>query len=185
MDGHEPQPRTGTQQDLRRRCEALARALSLPDPFDLQRFLAGLAARRGRPIVLLEWEFEGQISGLLIDQRDADYVLVERHTTPLHQRQIAIHELAHLICGHRPQIPFTEAAMHAQGGGLRDDLVRYVLQRGGYRSVEEQEAEILASLIMERIAEQARWRRERPDESGDAAIERVRSTLAGDGVEES
>lgn len=183
MGGREPQPRTVTQQGLRRRCETLARALSLPDPFELQRFIAGLAAQRGRPIIFLEWEFEGQISGLLVDQHDADYVLVERQTTPLHQRQIAIHELAHLICGHRPRLQSTDAVLQGEGEGLRDDLVRYVLQRGGYRNVEEQEAEILASLIMERIAEQACGRRERPDRSGDIVIERVRSTLAGGGVE--
>jgi len=173
-------PRATDQQGIRRRCEARARALPLPEPFDLRLLCASLAEHRGRPIVLLEWEFGGQISGLLVDNRDADYVLFERNTTPLHQRQIAIHELAHLICGHRPR-PLTFGEAHLDPNPvLPDDLIRYVLQRGGYRDVEEQEAEILASLIMERIVEASPRTAAWPVEPGDAVIERVRTVLAGE-----
>lgn len=141
---------------LRQRCEARLRDITVPDPFDVSAFCAQLAERRGRALHVLPLPRglgpEGPC-GLWIATDNEDLIFVESGTSPLHREHIVVHEVAHIICG------------HADGGGaesvarllvdLDPTMVKAVLARAGYTSEQEQEAELLASLILARARRRA------------------------------
>lgn len=131
---------------LRRRCERRLRDLPLPIPFDVHVLAEAIAARRDRPIVLQPQSLGDGVSGAWVAGPEVDIVFYEEHAAPLHQQHIILHELAHIVCGHKG-IPL--AALESLLGDPSSRL------RGGkrenYRSPDEWEAEILASLILERV----------------------------------
>ncbi|MFF3671271.1 hypothetical protein [Microtetraspora malaysiensis] len=131
---------------LRRRCERIARRLPLPRPYDTRRLCALLAAERGRPIRLLELPGEDEMFGAWLATDDADLIFYKPETTPPHQDHIILHELSHVICGHQTAAA-PQDQRHLIFPSLSPELVRSMLRRSTYWSEEEQEAELLASLI--------------------------------------
>jgi hypothetical protein len=139
--------------DTRRRCRALVDELDLPEPFDMDAFCAAIGRRRGRPLRRIPAELPtGSPSGMWVATADVDYVFFERRTTALHQRHIVLHELGHLLCGHEAPPEMTDAASRVLLPHLDPAMVRRMLGRTFYSVVEEQQAELVASLIHERIS---------------------------------
>lgn len=137
---------------LRKRCEARLRELDLPDPFDVRAFRDRLAARRGRPILLCAARSDLGPCGLWVAGPSLDVVFYEAVTSPLHQDHIVLHELCHLACDHHA-LPLSEAALaELLCPHLDQSVVQHVLPRAAYSSDEEREAEILASLILDRAS---------------------------------
>ncbi len=140
---------------LRQRCEARQRALALPTPFDVDAFCTDLAARRCRPIVLFPLRRAGDVTGLWIGLSSVDLIAYAAGTSALHQEHIILHELSHLLCGHQPALADVDIDAFSFLGGeidLQDVEIgarQHVLYRVGYTTEEEQEAEMLASLILE------------------------------------
>ncbi len=143
---------------LTRRCRLTAGSLPLPDPFDVQQFVQLLATARGRPITVLPVPSRPHgPCGLLAVTDEVDYILYTTDTSPMHQQHILLHEIAHLLCEHH------KTPAGAEGGSpegdlfsrLPADLVRRVLGRSAYSQPQEQEAELLASLIQCRIQQEA------------------------------
>ncbi len=127
---------------IRRRCEARLRELSLPTPFDLDIFIAGIAARRGRPIARYALPLMGGLPGLWLETDTADLLYYEERTSPLHQQHIVLHELGHILLGHRglrlgQTIALGDLTL-AELRALRDER---------YTEEEEYAAETLATLI--------------------------------------
>ncbi|MHB9857100.1 ParH-like protein [Streptomyces sp. YIM S03343] len=137
---------------LWRRVRSLSEGLELPDPFDAETFLALLAERRGRPIEVLPVAVDAGIPcGLLVTTDRADYILCTPGTSALHRQHILVHEAAHLLCGH-DRSPVLEApGVRVLLPGLSPSLVRRVMGRTVYAEPAEQEAELLASLILHRV----------------------------------
>jgi hypothetical protein len=153
---------------LRQRCESRLRDLELPAPFDVHAFCEGLERQRGRPIVLHPLPRTSGCSGLWVATPAADVVFYESETSPLHREHIILHELCHLLLGHAPggAAGGTLADYAVEAGlfpGLRPEAVRRTLQRAGYTTEEDREAELLASMILERAASA------QPDAGGGAA----------------
>ncbi|WP_328607285.1 hypothetical protein OG943_46695 [Amycolatopsis sp. NBC_00345] len=147
------------REQLWRRCRRLAATAALPEPFDSERFVAGIAADRGRPIELMPVNTpSGGPCGLLMSTERADYILYPTNTTALHRRHILLHEVGHLLCGHvgsdagADGAAIDSAASRQLMPSLSAELVRRVLGRTTYTAVEEQEAELVASLIAQRVA---------------------------------
>ncbi|MGA8116927.1 MAG: hypothetical protein WCA46_25105 [Actinocatenispora sp.] len=135
---------------LRRRCEAIADDLPIPEPFSVTAFAHALAAPRGRPIELVPvagWHTAP--SGMLVSTDQVDYVLYAADTTELHQQHIVLHELGHLLCGHVHQSTVADAVA-ALLPDLSTDLIRRVLGRATYDRAEEREAEMMAAVILRR-----------------------------------
>lgn len=87
----------------RARCEAVADALDLPRPFDLDVLCERIAAQRGRPLRLVPLEGKPDASlpcGVWVATRTSDLIFYEPATSALHKLQIVLHELAHLLLGH-------------------------------------------------------------------------------------
>ena len=139
--------------DVRRRSRALVAALDIPEPFDMDDFCRALGASRGRPLRRVAAELPtGSPSGMWVATPEVDYVFFEQRTTALHQRHIVLHELGHLISNHDAPPAMTDAASRMLLPHLDPAMVRRMLGRTYYSAVEEQQAELIGSLIHERIS---------------------------------
>jgi hypothetical protein len=155
------------KQDLRRRCETIVRTLDqriggIPVPFDLNALLDQLETDRGRPIELVPFSTTapGKPCGIWVGTNRRDLIYHEEATSLLHQDHIILHEIGHMVCGHTGTA--LSNADQVRSLLLTDavrDQVGTVLGRGAYTTVEEQEAELIATMIMERATRPAPARR--------------------------
>jgi hypothetical protein len=76
----------------------------------------------------------------------ADYVFFENATSPLHREHIILHELGHLLRDHAPKEIIDNRVLRLLLPTLDIDVIRRVMGRTSYSAVEEQEAEMIASL---------------------------------------
>ncbi|MGW0871084.1 ParH-like protein [Streptomyces sp. NPDC002740] len=149
--------RTDRRRRQWRRCRKIVDGLVLPTPFDVTEFISALAHARGRPIELIPVSSRPATPcGLVVTTDRADYIVYATDTTPLHQQHILLHEAAHVICGHYETAPAAAAAAHVLMPNLPLALVQRVLGRSVYTEPQEQEAELVASLILTRAAHLAR-----------------------------
>jgi hypothetical protein len=136
---------------IRRRCEAILRDIYVPEPFDVATFAQAVGERRGRRLVLLPKNDRCGPYGVCLARPDADYVFYDAETSALHREHIILHELAHLLCGHEKVGLFNETVRSELIPDLEDGVEGRYMCRTVCRGVEEQEAEMLASLLRERV----------------------------------
>ncbi len=161
MTGGRLWPGRGRERELWRRCRRIAATVTPPSPFDPSVFAAALSARLGRTVELLPLP-AGSLGpcGVLVSTDRADYIGYPADTTPLHQQHIVLHEVGHLLCGHHDTADRGPADADTGAGAaarellphLSPELVRRVLGRSAYSEVQEQEAEVFASLVLHRTA---------------------------------
>lgn len=133
-------------------CAARAHPLKLPVPFDLGQFVAALERQRARPIRLRPFSSApGCPCGLWIGTADADYIYHEAGTTPFHATHIALHEIAHMLLGHRYTAGWDEF-ISLLAPDVDQALIQLILGRSAYGTAEEREAETLASHILSSTA---------------------------------
>ncbi|WP_309111979.1 DUF6545 domain-containing protein [Saccharothrix sp.] len=149
-----------TSTDKTARCEALIDTLAIPDPFDIHRFVAGLAQKRGRRITLIPWQpGANHPSGMLISTTETDYIHYPDTTSPLHSQHTVLHEIGHLLLDHNITYPDRrEPAQAPDVDALRTllptlspSLIRRILGRTVYASAQEREAERFASLLLAKV----------------------------------
>jgi hypothetical protein len=133
-------------ESLRRRCEQRLRGVRIPQPFDLDAFCREVETRRGRRLVRRPLPGLGSYApcGLWIGTPEADHVFYDAGTSPLHAEHIVLHELAHILSGH--------GLDDALFPDLDPELVTRMLGRVAYTTIQEREAEMMASLIRGRSA---------------------------------
>ena len=76
---------------------------------------------------------------------EADYIFHEEGTTPFHKTHIVLHEIAHMLLDHRGGGAWEDLA-RLLAPDIGPGLARLILGRTAYITVEEREAETLASL---------------------------------------
>jgi hypothetical protein len=126
--------------------------LEIPSPFDVEAFCAAVGRARGREILRLGRPLPEGLYGLWFSTPARDYVVHESRTSALHQVHITLHELSHLLCGHHAAPVMDDELSRLLMPDLDPGLVRRVLARTRYSDVEEQEAELVASLIVEQVS---------------------------------
>lgn len=136
---------------LVRRCRSIDDGLRLPEGFDEDDLLACVSGIRGRRIELMQVTARDDLPcGLLIATGQADYILCNADTGPLHRRHILTHELAHLLFDHVGSAAVRLASAKVLMPHLAPALVDRVLGRTVYTEPQEREAELLASMILSR-----------------------------------
>jgi hypothetical protein len=131
---------------------AIVRELELPVPFDLGQFVAGLERQRARPIRLRSFSSgPGCPCGLWIGTAQADYIYHEAGTTPFHATHIALHEIAHMLLGHRHTAAWNQL-ISLLAPDVDQVLIQLIFGRSAYGTAEERDAETLASLILSSTA---------------------------------
>jgi hypothetical protein len=138
---------------MRRACESRLAALGLSDEPDILRLTERVSERRGRPVLLVPVEMRAfDPYGLWFASADTDFICYEANTSKHHQEHIIAHELGHMICCHRGVVRPDEKTMKLLFPDLSPHLIRDMLRRTEYRTeysdIQEEEAEIMASLIM-------------------------------------
>ena len=170
---------------LRRYCEAKLADLAIPSPFDLDAFCAALGRERDRPLVLVPIALPGRAPcGMWAVTDDADYIFVQKQTSPLHQALIGLHEVSHLLFGHTGSGQTEERTDPVFAPNLDPETVRYMLRRTHYSAAAERQAEMLASLI---LAEVGAWAPAEPagplPPEVNELVERLEASLAHGGTQ--
>jgi len=155
------------------------RAALVPSPFDARAFCDALAAARARPIALHPFHSLVGPCGLWIATDSVDFLFYETQTSWLHQQHIILHEASHLLCGHRSaSVPEGELARLLLPD-LDVETVSSVLRRATYSAEEEREAELLASLILERASRGGGAGQDTGDQPATGVLSRLRASLEG------
>lgn len=130
----------------------------IPAPWNLLEFIANVARQRGRPINIVEFDFdaESKISGAWRSGDNEDTILVPATTSGLRREAIVAHEVAHMMLGHSPaELGFLGEDAVADVMPMMlvadSDLARKFLFRHAYDKVAEADAEQLATLIISAI----------------------------------
>ena len=169
--------------DLHRYCvdqvRRLEREVGIPDPFVLSTLVDRIAQWRGRPVHLMPYDHvSGAICGIWLALPDSDVIGYAR-TTPLLEEHTVLHELGHLLCDHRGSGDLGADIARMLTPDLDPALVSRILGRGAYSDTDEQQAELIATLIMQKVAD----RRPRPAEPAspelNAELNRLLSTFDG------
>ncbi|OEV03790.1 hypothetical protein AN219_37920 [Streptomyces nanshensis] len=84
-----------------------------------------------------------------IETETAEVLLFEKSTAALHQMHILAHEISHVVFDHPGTLALDDHA--AVAAGLNSTLIRRMSARAGYTSKDEREAEMMATLIRQRV----------------------------------
>ncbi|MHC0428878.1 toxin [Streptomyces sp. O3] len=129
-------------------------ALDLPEVSDVAELCRHLGEVRDRAITLVPMQMPASHPcGMWVAARDEDLIFYDANTTGAHQEHIILHELGHIICCHRGAGGLDEAAARLLFPNLDPELVRDMLLRATYDDVQEQEAEIIAYLLSQRLGD--------------------------------
>ncbi|MFF5718984.1 regulator component [Streptomyces buecherae] len=137
---------------LRESCEKQVDLLRLPYRFSTRELRDAVAKLRGKPIALKPLSTLGAIDapcGIRIETPSADLLYYEEGTSVHHQRHILAHELSHVYCDHPGSLEVD--ADTAQAIGVSPTLVMRMSGRTSYSSADEREAEMMATVIRQRI----------------------------------
>jgi hypothetical protein len=168
------------RREQRKRASVLLKGLKMPRPFDLDLFRIELQRLRGRAIVFVPVKTTAKSPcGLWVNTLDTDYVFFESSTSPLHQVHIALHELGHMLMGHRGIAPDSEEFLRKAMPTLDPAAMKRVLGRTAFTQVQEAEAESFATLVGEKgkILDIAHRRLELPADTSDV-LSRLAAGLA-------
>ncbi|MEU3711088.1 toxin [Streptomyces catenulae] len=86
--------------------------------------------------------------GMWIAWPDVDVIVYAADTGHAYRNHIIVHELAHMLCGHRTADDLIGPGTGALFPDLAPQLVRDALHRSGYTDPQEREAEMIASLFL-------------------------------------
>ncbi|MEV4738741.1 regulator component [Streptomyces sp. NPDC049555] len=137
---------------LRIACSERLERLNLPHRFGTQQLCDAVAELRGKPIVLrpMDTATTGDLPcGIRVETATADILYFERGTSALHQMHILAHEIGHVLCDHPGSLSLGGDADQALG--LNPTLVQRMSGRTSYRNDDEREAEMMATVIRQRI----------------------------------
>lgn len=127
--------------------------IHVPAPFDMDRFLKHLMQLRGREIVLTPISVRADsttVCGYCLTLARWDHVFYNQSRSPLHRTHNAVHELAHLMLGHRSVAPLTLAGRTAS-----EQPGRLGTTDAGYSERAEDEADAAAAILLGRWQESA------------------------------
>ena len=152
---------------LRETLRPLAEGLALRGA-DTDSFRGVLEDVRQRPVYLLPFDLGPEVLGVWMETDTADYIFFEQNTTPYHQRHIVLHEASHMLRGHEgPALPDLVSSLTPH---LDPRLVRSLLCHTLFNQDDEAEAEVLATLIEERMDQSSPPRIRR---AGDSTVESI------------
>ncbi|KAA2249540.1 hypothetical protein F0L68_39305 [Solihabitans fulvus] len=149
------------ERELRRQCRKLLNELEIRPPLDVAELCRRVGQQRRRRIQLVPYHIPvpGPF-GVWVATSAADYIVFQQETSKAHQCHIILHELGHIMAGHRSDegddallaelYPDTEPdALRQRFPDLAPDAVRRGLRRTHYDTEQEREAETVATIILE------------------------------------
>jgi len=137
---------------LRAACEARLAQITVPDPFTLETFCQAVAEHRDRPVRLhsIALAAPAQPFALWVGTDDADHIVVDAAATGWHRDHLACHEIGHMLFDHTTDQAVTDQAAALLLPDLDPAMIRKVLGRHAYGTQQEREAEMTATVVLER-----------------------------------
>jgi hypothetical protein len=89
--------------------------------------------------------------GVWVALPDEDVIFIDPATSPLHQQQIGLHEVAHILWDHGQWSTLPEEYVRRLLPNVGPEMVALLLGRTTYGDEQEREAELTATLLGERI----------------------------------
>ena len=126
--------------------------------FTMEGFVNWLEERRGRKIECIPYQITSPfLSAAWVASDEQDYVFYLKDAPPVLQIHSQLHEFAHMLCGHtaKSRVAKLEKLLENAMQRMHSEKVS-VLLRSNYADEVEVEAEVLASLIQERIMHHSR-----------------------------
>ncbi|MGQ7297992.1 hypothetical protein [Quadrisphaera sp. KR29] len=111
-----------------------------------------MSHRRGRSLRLLPHPGLGELSGTWVALDDGDVVFYDEALHGMYREHVIAHELAHIAFGHGHDEVVAPDVIAALFPDLDPRTVRRMLRRGAYSDTEEREAEVFASMLLQRSA---------------------------------
>ncbi|WP_326553490.1 hypothetical protein [Micromonospora sp. NBC_01813] len=127
------------------------RGLEIPRPFDAAQLCQRVGEVLGKHITLVGMPMPaGAPFGLTLFTDIGHVIAYEEHTSRVHRDHIIAHELGHILLDHRALALDDPQASRLLLPALRPRMVDRVLNRTGvYSRREEQEAEMMATILLE------------------------------------
>ncbi|GAB3492134.1 hypothetical protein [Amycolatopsis cihanbeyliensis] len=153
--------------ELRRRSEArvreLERSVGIPVPLDVDQLVDRLEQHRGRPIDLYPTaRAAGGTCGMWVREADRDVIVYAAQTSSLHQDHIILHEVGHMIAEHEGECLLSVGDAARMAPHVRPELIEHLFARSAYSSEDEQEAEMIASLLWQQAGSRRAQLTDRP-----------------------
>ncbi|MEV6527117.1 hypothetical protein AB0M43_34825 [Longispora sp. NPDC051575] len=133
---------------LRAACDRKLASIDVPAPFDRDTFVATIAGLRGRPILLRPLAVPAGPDtpfGVWVAAPDADFIYIDPTTSDWHQDHVVCHEIGHMLWGHTASDTELDQTVIPD---LDPAMVLSMLGRHDYSSMQEQEAEVMATAIL-------------------------------------
>ncbi len=144
------------EQRCRTRLDELEPTIRWDRVSDVAALCGLIGSQRGRPIHLEVVRLPPDLSGLWLPGASEDYIFSSWDTVPAQRGQVILHELSHILCGHRALVADAEVLLRQQLPLLDSDAIRRKLGRSRYDTRSEREAEMLATML------ERRWEAARP-----------------------
>jgi hypothetical protein len=147
-----------TRRQAEKVCRARIAELDLPVPFRWGSLVDRVEQRRGRELWVKDSSvLPPEITGLWVGCASRDYVFYRADLDDCRRETTIMHEFSHIICEHRSAHVANEAwlAEHCPWVAKMGD-VEHVCLRAAYATADEQEAELMATLILARAAGRGR-----------------------------
>ncbi|MDX3873067.1 regulator component [Streptomyces europaeiscabiei] len=157
------------ESQLLKSCEEQVDRLRLPYRFSTRELHEAIAALRGKPIILKPLSTLGAIDapcGVRLEMPESDLIFYEEGTSMHHQRHILTHELCHVYCDHPGSLEVDAATAHALG--VNPTLVMRMSGRTSYSTADEREAEMMATIIRQRIYRERESPPRQPEKGSDS-----------------
>lgn len=122
--------------------------------FTMDGFVSWLQERTAREIEFIFWEMPPGLFGVWLSgpELGTEYIFVDKSAAPLHKVHIQLHELSHIICGHTTITLNKSSLQKLLIDFAENDHSSYsALFRSFSNEQQEQEAELLAALIQQRV----------------------------------
>jgi hypothetical protein len=143
--------------ELRRRCERLLddNGILVPSPFDRHELVDVIGQRRQHPIELRNLPVpvpDCGYSGVWVHTATLDLIFVDATRSSWEQDHITAHEVGHILFGHAASdVDLGEILLP----DLDMSVVRAMLGRHDFSTGQEREAEMMATVIIDRAARSA------------------------------
>lgn len=159
--------RFGERRRLRGVVRELLAELGVRPPLDVADLCARLAVHRGRNLILEPTDTMpiSAAYAMWVATEDTDHLYFQQRTSPLHRRHLILHEVGHIIAGHASDAvtptAATPTAAQSEDAAEREldalvalmpdlprEMVAAALRRHAYDTLEEQQAEYIASTVL-------------------------------------
>lgn len=146
-------PGTNPSPGLEERCAERVRSLGLPlhESLTVEEICEHIGALRQRPVRVVPLP-RISLHGLLVSTEANDYIFVDKRLVPVHRQQVLLHEIGHVVCDHETSSTLIGDASRVLFPSLDPDLILRVVGRDHTDSDAEIEAEMVGSLIGQRIS---------------------------------